>query len=216
MSWSMNEAEALARKAARGAGMSWGLAEETGKATRALLEQGIDAGVLLAEWLGRMDGKDYARIAPLSGGIEWSASDGTLCPIASGAALSDNADAINAGAVITLQGTAYPVFLVPFMQTVAARGDGCVRLDWAGVTISATASAIHIDGDPAVLLVPHADIVTCAKADTVQGRALTPATRAEMTAETASLLSRFAHRTYAPATDASRLAGAGAGLSDND
>ena len=29
-------------------------------------------------------------------------------------------------------------------------------------------------------------------------------------------LNRFAHRTYAPATEESRLLGAGAGLSDND
>ncbi|MEL7259121.1 MAG: DUF3726 domain-containing protein, partial [Pseudomonadota bacterium] len=34
MSWSLNEVESLARKAARGAGYSWGLAEEAGKATR--------------------------------------------------------------------------------------------------------------------------------------------------------------------------------------
>jgi hypothetical protein len=29
-------------------------------------------------------------------------------------------------------------------------------------------------------------------------------------------LGRFAHRTYVPATEASRLKGAGAGLTDND
>ena len=31
-----------------------------------------------------------------------------------------------------------------------------------------------------------------------------------------AMLGRFAHRTYAPATQESRLAGAGAGLTDND
>ncbi|THF93305.1 MAG: DUF3726 domain-containing protein, partial [Sulfitobacter sp. SK025] len=31
MIYSLNEIEALSRKAARGAGMSWGLAEETGQ-----------------------------------------------------------------------------------------------------------------------------------------------------------------------------------------
>jgi len=34
--------------------------------------------------------------------------------------------------------------------------------------------------------------------------------------ECIAVLTRFAHNTYAPATEASRLAGAGAGLSDND
>jgi hypothetical protein len=41
--------------------------------------------------------------------------------------------------------------------------------------------------------------------------------RVESTAsECIATLTRFAHNTYAPATEASRLAGAGAGLSDND
>ena len=31
MNWSLNELDAMARKAARGAGYSWGLAEEAGR-----------------------------------------------------------------------------------------------------------------------------------------------------------------------------------------
>ena len=34
MTWSLNEIESLAKKAARGAGLDWGLAEEAGKTTR--------------------------------------------------------------------------------------------------------------------------------------------------------------------------------------
>ena len=40
--------------------------------------------------------------------------------------------------------------------------------------------------------------------------------RADVDANTLATLNAFAHRTYAPATEASRLKGAGAGLSDND
>jgi len=42
------------------------------------------------------------------------------------------------------------------------------------------------------------------------------ATRATPDAEHWATLNRFAHHTYAPASEASRLLGAGAGLSDND
>ena len=41
-------------------------------------------------------------------------------------------------------------------------------------------------------------------------------TRADFDAATWDRLDRFARRTYAPATEASRLKGAGAGLTDND
>ena len=40
--------------------------------------------------------------------------------------------------------------------------------------------------------------------------------RAQPAPEAWATLNRLAHRTYAPATEESRLKGAGAGLSDND
>ncbi|NND22495.1 MAG: DUF3726 domain-containing protein, partial [Silicimonas sp.] len=42
MSYSLNEVEATAKKAARGAGYPWGLAEEAAKATRWLCAHDID------------------------------------------------------------------------------------------------------------------------------------------------------------------------------
>ncbi len=48
MSWSLNEIEGLARKAARGSGLSWGLAEEAGKATRWLCAAGLPGADALA------------------------------------------------------------------------------------------------------------------------------------------------------------------------
>jgi hypothetical protein len=41
-------------------------------------------------------------------------------------------------------------------------------------------------------------------------------TRVDLTQQHLDDLNSYAHRTYAPATEASRLAGAGAGLNDND
>ena len=41
MSYSLNEYEALALRAARGAGLSWGLAEEAGKAVKILSSLGL-------------------------------------------------------------------------------------------------------------------------------------------------------------------------------
>ena len=45
MSYSANEYQALCRKAARGAGLPWGYAEDVGFAARYLAEFGLDDGV---------------------------------------------------------------------------------------------------------------------------------------------------------------------------
>ena len=49
-SWSLNEIEALAKKAARGSGCSWGVAEDAGRAVRWLEARGLPG----AEALGTL------------------------------------------------------------------------------------------------------------------------------------------------------------------
>ena len=53
MNFSLNEIEAQVRKAVRGAGLSWGLGEEGGKAMRWLASQNVDASAALADILDR-------------------------------------------------------------------------------------------------------------------------------------------------------------------
>ena len=48
---SSNEVDALAKKAAKGAGMPWGLAAEAGKATRWLADRGLPGPAVLADLL---------------------------------------------------------------------------------------------------------------------------------------------------------------------
>ena len=49
MDYSLNEYEALAFKAARGAGLAWGIAEEAGKAVRTLSSLGLESASILRE-----------------------------------------------------------------------------------------------------------------------------------------------------------------------
>ncbi|KMW60818.1 hypothetical protein AIOL_000983 [Candidatus Rhodobacter oscarellae] len=131
---SLGELQALAAKAARGAGLSWGLAEEAGWAVR---------------WL---EARGLAGAAALAGVLPEGAPQ-----IALGAALADGS--------------------TPEPPAEAAQ---------------------HL------LLRPFLE-------DTPSTQ-----TRAQISQDTLRVLNRYASRTYAPATEASRLAGAGAGLSDND
>ena len=97
MSYSLNEIEALSKRAARGAGMAWGMAEESGKAVRWLESHNLPGVTLLAELLTRNDHTPHGTIAPQSLEGVWSASSGTLCPLLAGAALNDCADRLAAG-----------------------------------------------------------------------------------------------------------------------
>lgn len=217
MTYSLNEVEALAKKAARGAGMSWGLAEDAGKALRTLLEHGVDAVGPFTRLLTANDGADHAAIAPRAISGPWTAPGGILCPVATGTCLSDHAHDLDPDKETTIGRTAFPVFLIPFALAVARARAQTITLCWQGTTAHAlTDGTLRIDGSDAAFLIPETDSIQCRVSATLSGQPTPHMTRANMTDEDAACLSGLAHRTYAPATEESRLSGAGAGLSDND
>ncbi|MEQ8602581.1 MAG: DUF3726 domain-containing protein [Marivibrio sp.] len=218
---SLNEVEALARKAARGAGMSWGLAEETGKAVRWLALYGLPSLAPLVDLLAAQDGADYADLRPIEtlegdGRAVWRASGGALCPIAAGAALADLAAPIAEGRETLLVQLREPVLLLPFVARAAR---------YEGEAFAVEAAGVHAalgPGGPA----PFDAALAAARGPvdvTVHAEAEAPAPQPEPgvggVAAPGDLWRRadaFAHRTYVPASEASRLSGAGAGTSDND
>ncbi|MCP3971702.1 MAG: DUF3726 domain-containing protein [Rhodobacteraceae bacterium] len=204
MSFSLIETETLARKAARGAGMSWGLAEEAGFAVRWSEARGLPGAELLAALLQQTDGDDRALVAPQPGDV-WRA-EAPFCPITAGAALADRAGMLP-GQALRLGPVRYPLLLLPYLAETGQAG-----LSWADTDIR-TGGGVTVEGDARKALATE---VTCGFA--ASGSLPCPPTqwRAGVTPETLAVLNRFAHRTYAPDTEASRLAGAGAGLTDND
>lgn len=208
MNRSLNEIEATAKRAARGGGYSWGLAEEASKAVRWLSSRGQDGVAALAVLLD----KGFARTAdhrPHTPGEVWH-SDADLCPIATGAFLSDCARNLRSGP-ITMQRVAVPLLILPFAANAASELNCCVSVEIDG-HVAAT------DGDN--LICPDG-LPEFAERITVHPSETAPSWRprgAQMSPDPDSWnrLAALAHRTYAPATEESRLRGAGAGLSDND
>ncbi|MCE8510186.1 DUF3726 domain-containing protein [Ruegeria pomeroyi] len=210
MSFSLNEIEATAKRATRGAGYPWGLAEEAAKATRWLAAHDIDACAELAALLTRVDGVPFADLSPDTGGMTWAAPGGTLCPLAAGAALSDRAAELS-DAGFRLEQVARPALLVPFAALIAQQIGRPVSLRWGGGCAVTDGKALDLSGATPDLA-PLVEVTLGGQID-----AATPMrSRAQPAPETWATLNRFAHRTYAPATEESRLKGAGAGLSDND
>ena len=132
---SRNETESLCMKAARGAGFSWGLAEEVGFATGWLAAQGMDgASALLAMLTRKMPRSAIAGTPKAVPGHWQSLDDSPLCPIQLGVALSDRA-AIEGGPfseVTLLDPVDAPLLLLPFLVRAAQLSQRTLTLDWQG------------------------------------------------------------------------------------
>ena len=83
---SLNELEALARKAARGAGLPWGLAEDAGWAVRWLEARELPAATLLAHWLDR---RPRSTPVPQRDKGIWTGGNAPLCPLVTGPMLAE-------------------------------------------------------------------------------------------------------------------------------
>lgn len=203
MNLSFGEYRALVAKALRGGGYSWGLAEDGAFAAARLAEFGISSAEMVVKLLYRVDGHDQANLMPSDG---WRSSSGELCPIALGASLAD----IGGCEDELFEAVNQPVLLAPILSQSCSADRG-YSLRWEG-------GECHLDRHNVTFQGRMSDepcdvtIGSIAPPDGPGARSARVVLASAMVGE----LSCFAHRTYAPATEASRLAGAGAGTHDND
>ena len=146
----------------------------------------------------------------------WRGHGGRLCPIRAGIALSDLAGALQARTEVRFEDMASPTLLLPFLAMAAQACPWQLELSFPGYTAKALhrQTAWHIAN-----AAPH-----CAPGQLYVSRssaALREAvTRMQTTAEVSATdwqeINTFAALTYVPASEHSRIAGAGAGVADND
>ena len=215
---SQNEIEQLCLKAARGAGMSWGLAEEAGFAAAWLAMRGLDGpGILLLQLQGAM-GHAWHEICPVvAPGRFQAVNGGSLCPIALGSALCDHAGLPQTAmdeTALRIGPVNHPVLLLPFLADLASIRGCCVRLDWPRGTVLVTADG-RMSGDTAILAKETRLDAKLSVQITAPVEPPAPCEPLYLPAETLSGLNAFALRTTVPASEASR-AGAGAAVGDND
>ncbi|MEM9575767.1 MAG: DUF3726 domain-containing protein [Pseudomonadota bacterium] len=216
MNYSLNEIEALAKRAARGAGLSWGMAEEAAKATRWLAAHDLAGPALLADVLTRNDRRAHAQVAPTTLESTWTAPGDEMCPLAAGAALNDCAEQLSGGQSIEMSNLSCPLLVVPFAAWAALHLGQTVTVRWGDLRIETDGDGLWVDDPAGQINAPSVAKVTCASAPQRQDEPRRPGTRGKVPTEVNARLNAFAGRTYAPATEASRRLGAGAGVSDND
>jgi len=215
MSYSLNEVEAHSKRAARGAGLDWGLAEEAAKATRWLCAQGLDGCRVLANLLDVYQTNPQKLGSPLSLTGEWHGSAELLCPVRTGASLSDCAQRVTVDGV-EIRNLSNPLIILPFVAAAARRTNTCLQVTWADA-IFTTDGKTHKQqfATDTAAYVKQADCVAIAHAAAlIDGAKSTH--RATPSSQVWETLNSLAALTYAPATETSRRLGAGAGQSDND
>ena len=195
---SQGEATAIVVKAARGFGLSWGLAEEAGWALCQLGQYGNDP----LSWFDRA----------FSGSIE-------NCPITIGATLMDHAPLANSiaqkGGELGLIRT--PILLIPFLYKSAQRIGHRLYLfeTTSGLRIDVINDLSSDIEQLCSLSAGHVVIEVGAPINIDQP--FPPKTyRFQTSMHTLVRLDTLGSRTYVPETEASRVSGAGADASDND
>ena len=191
---SFYETGVLARRATRGAGYDWGLAEEATFAAGWLCDYGVDGADVLSRYLRRVDGQAVASRAVRAWPILWAGDvfgNLPLCPLCLGAALSDFGLPSGVEKVVISKVYA-PVLLLPFIASLPVE-DGKI---W---TIEGD---ITDDINPVRVVIIRAD----AKGLSVKGSDVKTPRYPQK--EDAFLL-ELAQRTYVPESEASRAKGAG-------
>ncbi len=180
--------------------MNWSIGEISSLAIKAVRGFGQPWGVAeeagwAIGWLGRSG-------LPGADALAAALETGELLDLMVGISLADR------GVVPTEIATAAaPLLVVPFLGRVASEG-----------------KALQVHGGSAAFRVwQHGcDPVNLPAGVRLQVKGTVPmgdkesCSRLDPSSKSLTVLQNWAHRTYAPATEASRLAGAGAGVTDND
>lgn len=207
--FSLNEIAATAKKAARGAGYPWGIAEEAAQATPWLCGLHLGGCRALAGLLAQIDGRNVIDHTPQKTDGIWTARGGWLCPLMAGACLSDSAMRLRDGPVEMAQVTR-PLLLLPFAAAAARQLKQCLQITWPGQSVATDGTVLALEGT-AGLTIPRAGEVKL-RIGPMTGTPCTRRSRATPNAEDWEMLEALAARLYAPATEASRRLGAGADI----
>ncbi|MCY4030502.1 MAG: DUF3726 domain-containing protein [Hyphomicrobiales bacterium] len=209
MDYSLNEIELIAKRATRGAGYVWGMAEEAAKATRWLCSRDMDGGSELARLLQRELSQNPDKHVPINIEGDWKGAE-VLCPLMVGASLSDCAARLKRAPIRTGR-IASPAILLPFGANAARALECSISLECDG--FKAVTDGIELSAPDEFPV--EVDAVSV-RIGGMLGDLRAHRTRSHPDPDGWEILEAFARKTYAPATEQSRLLGAGAGLSDND
>ena len=208
---SFGEIESTALLAARGAGWSWGIAEDAGKSARWLARYGIN---WLPSFLAMLREKQTAADFDVDGQVVRARTTSDLMPLLVGAYISDGGLKLP----ILINNVRFPVWLLPFAALSSRQTRESVEMQWSEANV-----VLLPNGEPVFEAVrtrsfsdDRTDVRLTSK-HIVNRRQPNEVSRGVQIDEGDwAKLEQFAHQTYVPASESSRKRGAGAGLADSD
>lgn len=201
--YSLNEIDSTAKRAARGVGMPWGMAEEFGKATRWLEGRGLPGIELAAVHLTGIDGVDHRAMYPVVADGVWGAPSKQLCPIAAGVALSDFSETWESE--LSFGAMAYPMLILSHVAQVAKRRNLSLHVAWQDAALTVSPSG-GVEGAPDRAAVVERVTVSMVDAEIAERAPHRPDV---INMDAWRVLETLGHRTFAPNTESSRRLGAG-------
>ena len=212
MSYSLNEVEAIVKRATFASGYSWGMAEEAAKATRRLCMFGFDGCEIVGSTLKLQFTKAIDRHSPRCDGHEWR-GEGKLCPLVTGAALSDFSSRLLVNPIV-IRNIAIPKMILPFVSQASTALNKALTIQLANspeLKCIVSAEDIEQSGE---FPTNEADLIVRIEGEIEQP--IRKVFRVKPGFDSWTILNELADLTYAPVTDESRKLGAGSELEDND
>jgi len=211
---SLNEVESLAAKVGRGAGFSWGLAEEIGRSARRLAQGGLpwaDPLLTLAEKAEELQAPSSVRAEQWRERQSETGSTATLCPIRTAALLIDDPAMLRA-APLRLGNVGLPIWIVGVLAASSAVDGFEIAWPTASAWVGRQGVIPKASGD--AWLTPVANVtISPSAAPSSEPRRLR---RAIADDAVLTALGRFAARVNVPASESSRAQGAGGGSVDEE
>ena len=211
---SLNEVETLAAKVGRGAGFSWGLAEEIGRGARRLAQGGLPWAEALLALAESADGlKTPSPIQAQRWRERRSEPSGhaSLCPVRVAALLIDDPTILQAGP-LRLDNVAVPIWIAGLLAASSA-ADG-FEVAWPEALALVGRQGVLAETPTGDWLAPAADVRISPAAAPLT--ASPPLRRALADDAVLAALGSFAARVYVPASADSRAKGAGGGSVDDE
>lgn len=228
--FAIGEIESLVLKAYRGAGFSWGMAQEAGRAAGWMASRRMPALDAFAVLLRQTANRDHRQLSPNCDSGDWPQNwcshSNLLCPVVTGVFLSDlSASTSDFPTILNFTAVASPIIMAAFIVEL----DYPLMIQIPAIGIEVTKSTIsQLSSEHC--LIEKADVklqllangsasaapVGSVAQEQLQTDCSVHARRGSGSLVSIRMLEELAHRTYVPATQESRESGAGAGLHDND
>ena len=206
--FSLNEVEVMAKRAARGVGYNWGMAEEAGKAIRWLCSFELNGCEALIQLLKSVEHSSESDMRAIKTNGVWASNNGELCPLLAGSILSDFAFQLKEHSVL-MGKVLQPMIILPFAAAAARQLQSTISLNWNNLVMATDGCHVDISDDANDLSVLSTENITIGLGKGINN-CLPLITRVEVPNDIWDELNTLAHRTYAPATEESRILGAGA------